>query len=372
MYDVMKDIQDSKVIELDGSMGEGGGAILRVGAGLATSLHRPLQIVNIRANRKKPGLKPQHLIGIEALKKLTEGSSSTLEVGTTSLNFTPGNKWIPKVEVQIRTAGNIGLLSQTLQNAFVYPGIPDQEFTIKIEGGGTYGIFAPGSTYIQNVTFHIFRSLGYNCNLAIEKHGFYPKGGAKATLTIHPSDARTKGRKFITLERGKLQTLQIWVHADEQLRKPQVAERICSTLQKFLETKIPPDTTIKCHPNYHFCRSVGVGVDAWLEFDSGIRLGAGTILGKRGVSSETVAKNVFQELLILLQSEETVDVYAADQILPFLMTQKIPFSFKVRDISSHLHTNIDLLESILGERPNITKEGPYFILSSPKWKEGTI
>ncbi|MHA1674293.1 MAG: RNA 3'-terminal phosphate cyclase, partial [Promethearchaeota archaeon] len=93
------------MIELNGETGEGGGAVLRVGAGLSCALQKPLKITNIRANRKKPGLKLQHLVGLETLKLLTSGSSSPLAIGTTNLEFYPGtgSNWISSVPVSIRT-----------------------------------------------------------------------------------------------------------------------------------------------------------------------------------------------------------------------------------------------------------------------------
>ena len=54
------------LVELDGSEGEGGGQILRSSLALSVLTGRPFKLVNIRANRAKPGLQPQHLMCVKA------------------------------------------------------------------------------------------------------------------------------------------------------------------------------------------------------------------------------------------------------------------------------------------------------------------
>ena len=53
------------LLVIDGSFGEGGGAILRLGAAYSILFKRPIRIKNIRANRPKPGLRLQHLLGLK-------------------------------------------------------------------------------------------------------------------------------------------------------------------------------------------------------------------------------------------------------------------------------------------------------------------
>src|SRR4051812_17751871 len=59
-----------RLVTLDGSKGEGGGQILRTALTLALLTGRPFRIVKIRANRDKPGLRPQHLKAVEAAADL--------------------------------------------------------------------------------------------------------------------------------------------------------------------------------------------------------------------------------------------------------------------------------------------------------------
>ncbi len=54
------------MLDIDGSQGEGGGQILRTALSLSLCLGRPFFIHHIRANRRRPGLQPQHLAAVRA------------------------------------------------------------------------------------------------------------------------------------------------------------------------------------------------------------------------------------------------------------------------------------------------------------------
>lgn len=73
---------------IDGSFGEGGGQILRNACTYAAILGTNVRIKNIRAGRKTPGLRPQHLVG---LRLLAEASGGCLKegnhVGSTEILF---------------------------------------------------------------------------------------------------------------------------------------------------------------------------------------------------------------------------------------------------------------------------------------------
>src|SRR4051794_6523825 len=57
---------DEPILQIDGSMGEGGGQILRSALSLSLITGRGFLIEKIRANRNSPGLQRQHLAAVEA------------------------------------------------------------------------------------------------------------------------------------------------------------------------------------------------------------------------------------------------------------------------------------------------------------------
>src|SRR2546427_11605018 len=79
-----------KMIDIDGSIGEGGGQVLRTSLALAAVVRREVRVFNIRAGRGEPGLKAQHLTGAKALTELCSASSKGLQIGSTEFTFSPG------------------------------------------------------------------------------------------------------------------------------------------------------------------------------------------------------------------------------------------------------------------------------------------
>ena len=107
----------NEILEIDGSFGEGGGAVLRIGAGYSVLFEHPIRIKNIRAKRSKPGLRLQHLIGLKTLSELTNSDLSECQVGTTQIILNPKRSIKSNIDVEIATAGNVGLLLQPIQIA---------------------------------------------------------------------------------------------------------------------------------------------------------------------------------------------------------------------------------------------------------------
>ena len=76
-------------IKIDGSFGEGGGQIIRSAVTFSAITGKPVQVENIRKNRKVPGLRPQHMLGIKILSKICQAKVDGLYVNYTSLRFSP-------------------------------------------------------------------------------------------------------------------------------------------------------------------------------------------------------------------------------------------------------------------------------------------
>ena len=61
--------------KIDGSQGEGGGSILRLASALALINEEKVKIENIRKKRPTSGLRPQQLLGLQALTEIWGDSS---------------------------------------------------------------------------------------------------------------------------------------------------------------------------------------------------------------------------------------------------------------------------------------------------------
>ena len=127
-------------LEIDGSYGEGGGAILRIACALSVLIKRPVRIFNIRKNRPKPGLRMQHLVGLKALAEISNGNLVNGKMGATEIFFTPGKVAQGTYKIGVGTAGSVGLILQILQLACIKA---TGKITLNIEGGATFGLWAP-------------------------------------------------------------------------------------------------------------------------------------------------------------------------------------------------------------------------------------
>ena len=79
---------------------------MRYAAALAALLGEELRLTDIRARRDRPGLRPQHLKAIEAVKDICQGTLNGGNIGSSEITFRPGKckgiievKVIPTVEM---------------------------------------------------------------------------------------------------------------------------------------------------------------------------------------------------------------------------------------------------------------------------------
>jgi RNA 3'-terminal phosphate cyclase (ATP) len=171
-------------VDLDGSLGEGGGQILRTALSLAAVTGRPFSIERIRANRLKPGLRPQHREAARAVARIVNGRLTGDEVGSTRLEFTPrvaprAGEWA----FDIGTAGSTPLLLQTVCWPLALTGTPSS-LTLR---GGTHQDQAPSFHYLALVWAPAVARLGFRVAVELQAAGFYPEGGGEFSARIEPA-----------------------------------------------------------------------------------------------------------------------------------------------------------------------------------------
>ncbi len=313
---------------IKGDYGEGGGSIVRLAVGLSVLTGKSIRIVKIRANRKNPGLRAQHLAGVKAAAELC-GGSSHCEIGSTELDFKPSDKFKDFLEVEVPTAGSIGLVLQTLQIACLKARKPVE---VIIKGGATFGLWAPPIPYLQRVTFPILKRIGYKINCHVERHGFYPKGGGRVKVIFRPGKLEP-----LNLKRNGDKIVNAFSVASRALGKRRVAERMVEGVEKVLS-----DYIVNVEKYYVPSDSPGCGLVLWHQSGNCI-LGSDAI-GELKVRSEELGEKAAKDLLSVIKSDATVDPYLSDQLIPFLAIA----GGEIRgEVTNHTKTNIWLVKQFL-------------------------
>lgn len=331
----------------DGSIGEGGGSILRLVTSLALVKQEPVKIVNIRKKRSKPGLRMQHLVGLQALAELCGGELEGDSLGSESVEFYPDKSWNRFLKIQVPTAGSIGLILQSLQLGIL--GVKNHAIKVEFEGGATFGKWAPTIPYIDKITWDILRQMNFQLNITVTRHGFFPRGGAKVLAELK-SPAKLEGLNLSSFQQPENVTIHSF--ASNHLRKARVAERQSKKIVEKFEGK---KVEIRVNNEYVDADNPGSGVLVYSKLDNGSRIG-GDFVGERKLSAEKVGLSAFERYQDPIRNECLVDPFLADQILPIMALASNSSIFTTPFVSKHTKTNINLIQEILGTKIEIEKQ----------------
>ncbi len=185
-------------ITIDGSQGEGGGQMLRTSLSLSAAHGKPFEILNIRANREKPGLKRQHLTCVRAVAQICGAQVEGDEVGSMRLSFKPGKIKGGTYQFDIGTAGSVMLVAQTVIPVLLRAEEPS---TVTITGG-THVPFAPIWEFFSETYLPELRRMGARVEAELEQCGFYPAAGGVVKLRIWPYDETKSPARYELTDLG--------------------------------------------------------------------------------------------------------------------------------------------------------------------------
>jgi len=332
---------DDAMIEIDGSMGEGGGAVLRTALALSAVSQRSIHIYNIRAKRAKPGLAPQHMHGVKALVELTKAGVEGLSLGSTELKFEPGAMEGGKFRVDIGTAGSTTLILQILMPAAAFA-----KKSVEVEiTGGTDNPLAPPIDFLKNVTLPMLQKMGYRGEVECVRRGHYPRGGGVVHARIEPVQCLNA----IKLpEPGKVAHISGIAHC---VKLPEhIATRMAHAASMTLVKAGYSKINIKAE-SYESSRDPhfgpGTGITLWAETERGAILGASS-LGRPGKPAEQVGRKAAESLVKQLRTGRAVDRHLTDQLIPYMALSEGMSDMTSTELTSHTLTNIALVENILG------------------------
>jgi RNA 3'-terminal phosphate cyclase (ATP) len=319
------------MIQIDGSLGEGGGQVLRSALTLAVLTRQAVAIRNIRARRSKPGLQAQHLKSVEAAAAISGAATSGAQMGSTRLTFSPGETQAGRYHIDIGTAGSTALVLQTI---FVPLSLANGPSTVTLIGG-THVPWSPSFHYLEWQWLPYLRRMGFDADLQIEKTGFYPQGGGKIRATIRPAGPIAP---LEVTRRGRLVSIEgisAVANLDPEIAKRQKLQALRRLEPHCRETKIK-DLQIA---------SPGKGTFITLLARCEYAQACFGALGERGKRAEAVADEAADALETFMATDGAIDLHLADQILLPLAFARGVSRYSTSQVTQHLLTNADVVRA---------------------------
>lgn len=324
------------MIEIDGSLGEGGGQMVRSSLALSLLTGKSFRLFNLRAGRKKPGLKRQHLTAVKAAATVGNAAVSGAELQSSEITFEPDAITPGSYEFSISTAGSITLVFQTILPALMMSSGPSK-VTLT---GGTHNMMAPPFDFLDRSYLPLLNRMGPQVELKLNRHGFYPAGGGQFEATIVPTE-KLNGLEVI--RRGKL--VQRRVRAIVSKLPIEIAKRETARVVRRLNW----DRAIKEHIEARDPIGPGNILIAELEFENVTASFPG--FGQQGISAEKVADGVVREVRRYLKTDAPVGPHLADQLmLPMAIAAAFSNAnskFRTGPLTQHSITQADIIRKFL-------------------------
>ncbi|NBD11145.1 MULTISPECIES: RNA 3'-terminal phosphate cyclase [Corallococcus] len=296
------DRPDSGRVLLDGSMGEGGGHVLRSALCLSLITGRPFQLTRLRERREPSGLRPQHLAYVRGAEALSTSTSEGAVVGASEIHFTPGPVRAGDYLLEAGASGSTPRLFQCL----VYP--------LALAGGGRLTL--RGATHLRDSpSFHalvgawlpVARAYGLPVQLSLTHAGFHPEGAGEFTAEI---GAPVEPPVRVDLPaRGVLREVRVmtlvgglpFAIAERQSRAAVAALRERGILAEADNRPVP------------VTRSQGTATFILAQFEHTVA--AFTSLGNGGHDAEGVGREAAEALTRFMQTGGALDEHLAEQLL---------------------------------------------------------
>jgi RNA 3'-terminal phosphate cyclase (ATP) len=334
-----------ELVQIDGSQGEGGGQMVRSSLALALVTGRSVQIKNIRAKRKKPGLMEQHLTAVRAATEVGQAEIEGDSLGSTQIRFRPGKVCGGHYSFKVRTAGSATLVFQTVLPSLLTAQC-DSHLTFE---GGTHNSMAPPYDFLAKAFLPLVNRMGPAVAVILERPGFYPAGGGRFAATIRPAALgrlELKGRGEIRDHRVRVLLSNLPAH---------IGRRECDTIAQAMGWDVRSMLVEEIR------NARGPGNVVIIELESQRLTEVFTGFGRLGVRAEVVAAECLRDARDYLAAGVPVGPHLADQLLLPLgiaAYQKTGGGvFRTMPLTGHSKTHIDILRRFLEIKIEVREVG---------------
>jgi RNA 3'-terminal phosphate cyclase (ATP) len=318
------------MIEIDSSLGEGGGQIVRTSLALAMCTGSAIKLHNIRARRRNPGLRAQHLAAVRAAAAICGAHVTGATIASHELSFEPGSVRAGRYEIDVGTAGSTMLVFQTIFPPLSLCSAPSEVLL----RGGTHNPRAPTFEFVRDAYLPLLERLGFKAQVGLERHGFFPRGGGVVRASIEPY---RRGAPLELRERGPMRACT--AHALLSGLPEHIGQREIGVLRERLGL-----SESSCGVETVTADGAGNTLHVRIDCTHITTLFAG--FGMRGVPAENVANDVASEVEQYLNANVALDSHLADQVLlPLALAAGGCFS--TLQPSTHTESNAAVIRNFL-------------------------
>lgn len=333
------------LLTIDGSIGEGGGQILRTAIALSAIRQKAVRIVNIRKSRPRPGLGIQHVKSIAIAREMTDAVVEGSFHGSTEVTFSPGPIKQGNYAINMGTAGSITIALQSILPIAAYaPGPVKLDLT-----GGTDVKWSPPFDYFANITVPAIGRFGFRVEPELIARGYFPAGGGRVQVRTTPA---------------RLNGIELVEPRDDPISGVSASSRL------------PPHVTERqAKAAFDLLRSVGYETgDIRLDIRNDASTGSsitlikgfmgGSALGERGKPAEKVGREAASLLADELRTGAVIDAHLADQLIIYMALAEGPSCIKAGRLTGHAEAGIRIVEQMTGIKFEIEKADRATIIRS--------
>lgn len=294
-------------IVINGSHGEGGGALLRTALVMSALTQIPLRIHNIRGALRKPGLNSEDLLVLAILSASCRAEVEGDDLGSLDVRFAPSR---PPRAVDQRF--DIGAYEKGSVSGSA-PVVVESVLPVLIRAGAYSRLSVLGETHGQNTLgFDAFersalsahRAQGVCAFPSLVSAGYGTGAVGEMRLDIEPSLPNSVDWSG----RGDLVKCGAVVSYSDL--SDDIAARGVRHLRKGLvDMSAEADIEAMALPS----KGAGISVTVFAEYENG--RGSATVNGQRGVKIENVVDNAIRAFEEWVRSGASVDPFLADQML---------------------------------------------------------
>lgn len=340
-----------RMVRIDGSYGEGGGQVLRTSLVLSALTGRPVEIAGIRAGRKKPGLRPQHLTAVRALAAICAAELRGDAINSQELAFRPGSRpsggdYVFDVTDAARggSAGAVTLIAQAVLLPLAFS-TGSSRVTLR---GGTHVPWSPPFHYLRDVFLPVVGRIGCRAKARLNGWGWYPIGQGEVELGIEPSRGMTN---LQWTERGEL--AQVTGEAAVTNLPAHIPQRMASRANNLLR-----GAGLTARVEALRAKGAAAGAGIFLTADYANGPAGFSALGRRGLPAEKVAEGACETFFEHHQDvAAAVDPFLADQLVVPLALAAGDSAYTTSKITQHTLTSIHIVRQFLETGIEVERRG---------------